>query len=78
MDKKEIRQLINGYNLMDALEARLQIVINGGVARSTIYKAFNQGANTPTLQIIRREAEAVIKDHEDSVAAALLAMEAAA
>lgn len=78
MDQKEIRKLINGYNLMEVLEARLHIIINGGVARSTIYKAFQMGAKTPTLEIILREAEAVIREHEQTVQNALISFEPAA
>lgn len=78
MDKKEIKNLVNGYNLMDILEDRLQIIINGGVARSTIYKAFQVGGKTPTLEIILREAEAVVKEHEQTVQNALISFEPAA
>lgn len=63
---------------MEVLEARLQIVINGGVARSTIYKAFQQGAKTPTLDIILQQAEAVIREHEQAVQEAILSFEPAA
>lgn len=63
---------------MEVLEARLHIIINGGVARSTIYKAFQMGAKTPTLEIILREAEAVIREHEQTVQNALISFEPAA
>jgi len=78
MDKKEIRKWINAYNLMDDLLARMQIVVKGGVAKSTVYKAFNTEKSTDTLDLIIREAEAVIAAHEQTVANALQALEPAA
>lgn len=63
---------------MENLKSRLQVIINGGVATSTIYKAFQQGGKTPTLEIILQQAEAVIREHEQTVQEAIGSFEPAA
>lgn len=78
MDAKKIQELISGYGLMDALQDRLQAVVVGGVARSTIYKAFQYGALTPRTKIVLQTAQQVIAEHERAVESAVLAMEQAA
>lgn len=74
MDAKEIQRLISGYGLMDALEERLQVVVVGGVARSTIYSTFQRGATSPRSEIILETAKKLIREHEETVEAAVLAL----
>jgi len=74
MDTKKIQELISGYGLMDTLQDRLQAVVVGGVARSTIYKAFQSGALTPRTKIVLQVAQQVITDHEQNVASAVMAI----
>lgn len=66
-----IKEKIQGYNLMDILETRLQIIIVDGVGKTTIYKAFRVGPITPTLRQILDAAEALIKEHEAKIAVML-------
>jgi hypothetical protein len=74
MDAKKIQELIAGYGLMDLLEARLQVVVVGGVARSTIYSAFQRGATSARNKVILETAKQIIAQHEASVVEAVLAM----
>lgn len=52
---------------MDTLMQRLEIVINEGVAKTTVYKAFREGGITPTLEIILEQAQATIAEHEAAI-----------
>ena len=73
MDAKKIQELISGYGLMDTLQDRLQVAVVGGVARSTIYKAFQTGPETPRTKIVLQVAQQVIADHERTVTEAIMA-----
>lgn len=59
---------------MDALMERLDIVIFEGVAKTTIYKAFREGATTPLLEKILETAQVVISEHEESIQEKLAAI----
>jgi len=74
MEAKEIQQRISGYGLMDTLEDTLQVVVVGGVARSTIYAAFQSGPTTTRKKIILETAKQIIAQHEASVAEAVMAL----
>lgn len=60
---KHIHRQISGYGLFEELESRLEVAILGGVARSTIYKAFSTGGGTPKTDIILQIAEDVVCKH---------------
>lgn len=74
MDTKKIQDLISGYGLMDALQDRLEIAVVGGVARSTIYKAFQKGPETPRTKIVIQIAQQVIAEHEANVTGAVMSL----
>mgnify|MGYP001381334893 CR=1 FL=1 len=74
MEAKKIHELIMGYGLLDALQNRLNVVISGGIARSTIYKAFQVGPKTPRTKMVLQVAETVIAEHEKNVAEAVIAL----
>lgn len=63
IEPTKIRQQITAYGLFDTLMDRMKIVRVGGVKRSTIYKAFNQGPVTTLCQIILETAEKVLAEH---------------
>jgi len=67
IDYKKIAKDIRGYNLMDKLMERCTIVIEGGVARSTIYKALSQGPITDPLEKILEAAEAIVAEHKAKI-----------
>lgn len=67
MDTEKIKDGIRGYRLMDELLKRLNVVVNGGVAKSTVYSAFTTGPTTPIRDTIFKTAEAVILKHEATV-----------
>lgn len=62
-DTKDILRRISGYGLFEELQSRLNRIILGGVARSTIYKAFSTGGGTPKTDIILQIAEDVVAEH---------------
>jgi hypothetical protein len=74
MDAKKIQELISGYGLMDALQDRLQMAVVGGVARSTIYKAFQYGPETPRTKIVIQVARQIVEEHERNVSEAVMAL----
>lgn len=63
----QIQEGIAAYNLKQELYDRLQIKIVGGVAQSTIYKAYRVGGTTPTLRLILDTAKELIAEHEIEV-----------
>lgn len=65
METEKIRDSIRRYRLMPQLLKRLSVVINGGVARSTVYSAFESGPTTPIRDQIFITAKALIEQHED-------------
>jgi len=67
MDHKKISDDIKGYKLFWKLFDRCQIVIEGGVAESTIYKALSKGPVTKTLKKILEAAERIVVDHEAKI-----------
>lgn len=74
MDAKKIQEMISGYGLMDALQERLQLAVVGGVARSTIYKAFQVGPVTHRTKIVLQIAQQVISEHEQNVSSAVMSL----
>lgn len=74
MDAKKIQELISGYALMDTLQDRLQVAVVGGVARSTIYKAFQIGPKTPRTKVVLQVAQQVVEEHERNVTTAVMAL----
>lgn len=75
IEGKKIHEQIAGYGLMDALLDRLNRIVVGGVARSTVYKAFGQGGQTPRTKLVLKTAQEVIAEHENAVVSAVLSME---
>jgi len=74
MDARKIHELISGYGLMDTLLDRLQLAVMGGVARSTIYKAFQTGPKTPRTKVVLQVAQQVVEEHERNVTSAVMAL----
>lgn len=74
MDAKKIQELISGYGLMDTLQDRLELAVVGGVARSTIYKAFQKGPATARTKVVLHVAKELIDEHERAVSTAVLAL----
>lgn len=72
MDTKKIQELISGYGLMDMLQDRLQVAVVGGVARSTIYKAFQNGPETPRTKVVLQVAQQIVEEHERNVTTAVM------
>lgn len=66
-ESKLIKEKILGYNLFDRLKTRLDFIVVGGVAETTIYKAFREGGRTPTLRVILSAAEELIQKHEGNI-----------
>lgn len=73
MDTEKISDGIRGYRLMDELVKRLEVAVNGGVAKSTVYAAFSTGPTTPTRKTIFRVAEALLIQHEATIQQAIAA-----
>lgn len=71
MEAKKLQTLISGYGLMEALQSRMETVVVGGVARSTIYKAFQTNGGTPRTDLILKIAEEVVAEHEEYIKAAV-------
>lgn len=67
IDHIKIAKDVKGYNLFDKVKDRCSIVIDGGVARSTIYKALSQGPVTDTLEKILEAGAAVVAEHEAKI-----------
>ena len=67
MIHEQIAKDIRGYNLFDRLYDRCQVVIDGGCARSTVYKALSQGAITDTLEKILEAAAAIVAEHKAKI-----------
>lgn len=59
---------------MDVLKERLDIVINEGVATTTIYKAFRFGGVTPLLEKILETAQTIVAEHELEIKEKLAAL----
>lgn len=76
-EAKKIKECIVGYNLFETLKNRLEIVVVGGVADSTIYKAFRVGGKTPLLRTILLTGAEVIEQHEQAIESALRAPDSA-
>ena len=72
IDHIKIAKDVKGYNLFDKVKDRCAIVIEGGVARSTIYKALSQGPVTDTLEKILEAGAAVVAEHEAKIEQLLL------
>lgn len=71
MSHSEIRGKIAAYGLFTVLSERLDIIVKGGVANSTIRKAFTHGPVTPRLSLILDIAKAIIIQHEEEIKHAL-------
>ncbi len=67
MDHKKIAKDVKGYNLFGDVQGRCMLVIKGGVARSTIYKALSQGPITDTLEKILETAATIVAEHEANI-----------
>lgn len=64
---KKLQEQLASYNLTDRLFDRLQVVIDGGCAKTTMYKAFRVGSKTPLLNRILATAEEVLRSHEELI-----------
>lgn len=73
----KIKEKISAYNLKGRLLAHLAIVVDGGIAETTMYKAFREGGKTPTLRLILTTAEAIIAAHEQAANEQLQALQTA-
>ena len=67
MDHRKIAKDVKGYNLFEKVRERCNVVIEGGVARSTIYKALSQGPVTDTLEKILEAGAFVVAEHEAKI-----------
>jgi len=67
MIHEQIAKDIRGYNLFARLYDRCQIVIDGGCARSTVYKALSQGPATATLEKILEAGAAIVAEHKAKI-----------
>ncbi len=67
---KNIHEKITAYNLLDQLKEALKVKRVGGVARSTIYKAFQEGGTTPSLRLVLETCSELIAEHEGTFEAA--------
>jgi hypothetical protein len=76
MDAKKIQELISAYGLFEVLEARANTAILDGVARSTIYAAFNRN-KSPREKLIVELAAQIVLEHESNVEKAVADMAAA-
>lgn len=72
-----IKEKISAYNLKDRLLAHLAVLVDGGVAETTIYKAYREGGKTPTLRLILTTAENIIEAHEKAATEQLQALQTA-
>jgi hypothetical protein len=75
MHYTELSEKIKGYGLKSQLNARLGIVVRGGVSRNMIYKAMSKGPITPLAKIILQQAEILVSDHETEMSDKLFQME---
>lgn len=71
MSHSDIKAKIAAYGLFTVLSERLDLVVIGGVANSTIRKAFTHGPITPRLALILDVAAAIIIQHEEEIKHAL-------
>lgn len=75
---KKIKECIVGYNLFETLKNRLSVIVVGGVADSTIYKAFRLGGKTPLLRTILSAAAEVVEQHEENIESTLKSLDSPA
>lgn len=65
-NEQNVYEKIAAYNLLGALQDRLKVKRVGGVARSTIYKAFQVGGTTPSLRLVIDTCIELIEEHENA------------
>lgn len=63
----DLLRQISGYGLFEELQNRLNRVIIGGVARSTIYKAFATNGGTAKTDKILEIAKDVVAQHIERI-----------
>lgn len=67
-EAKKLQHELASYNLTGRLFDRLQVVIHGGCAKSTMYKAFQNGSKTPQLERILTTAQDILREHQEMIA----------
>ena len=63
-----LKEELASYNLTGRLLDKLQVVVDGGVAQTTVYKAFRVGGTTPLLRRILTTAQEILREHQEMIA----------
>jgi DNA-binding phage protein len=64
----EITEKVRMYALVPEIMKRLSLIRQKSIARSTVYRAFDEGPNTPTLSLVLKVARMAIIEREQALA----------
>lgn len=67
-DARILKESLASYNLTGRLFDKLQVIVDGGVAQTTMYKAFRLGGKTPLLRRILTTGQEILQEHLEMIA----------